>query len=283
MNSGVYKIENKITGDTYIGSTINLKRRYTDHISKLNKMVHPNKYLQEAWSVYGRDNFLFDVLELCEKDNLKKKEQQYIDTLNPTYNICPLSESSKGRPLSENTRVLFSNHMKGRKHALGLKQRKDTIKIRANKLKGKDKTDQTKRIIGEKNAKYIRTDQHRLMLRENSTHKKPVLMLDKITGNIIQEFVSINVAKEFLGRTSHAPIQRCCVGNRETAFGYKWKYKHDKQAIIVKDINGNPIGEFSSFSEIQRELKRGRTYIKRCFDLKVPDYDNLMYEYKYAI
>jgi group I intron endonuclease len=45
---------------------------------------------------YGYCNFSLDILEYCESSILIKREQYYIDTLNPEYNILKIAGSSFG-------------------------------------------------------------------------------------------------------------------------------------------------------------------------------------------
>lgn len=45
------------------------------------KEKHFNIHLQNAWDKYGSDNFLFEILEECDKECLKDKEEYYIQTL----------------------------------------------------------------------------------------------------------------------------------------------------------------------------------------------------------
>jgi len=82
--SGVYKITNIITGDFYIGSSNNIKKRWTSHRSHAIWKQCPNSKLYKDMQKYGRDNFLIEVLE--ETDALKEREQYYIDQLKPMYN-----------------------------------------------------------------------------------------------------------------------------------------------------------------------------------------------------
>ncbi len=84
--SGVYKIENIITGDFYIGSSKNVKRRWTAHKSPSKWSECPNSPLYQDMQKYGVDKFDFQILENMEPERLKKKEQEFIETLNPTYN-----------------------------------------------------------------------------------------------------------------------------------------------------------------------------------------------------
>ena len=82
--SGVYKITNNITGDFYIGSSQNIKHRWTDHKSPSMWKLHPNSKLYKDMAEFGLDNFIFEVLE--ETADLKEKEQYYIEHLKPSYN-----------------------------------------------------------------------------------------------------------------------------------------------------------------------------------------------------
>lgn len=82
--SGVYKITNTITGDFYIGSSKNIKKRWVSHKSPSNWTRYPNIKLYQAIIQFGLNNFKFEILE--ETDNLREREQVWIDQLNPSYN-----------------------------------------------------------------------------------------------------------------------------------------------------------------------------------------------------
>ena len=82
--SGVYKITNIITGEFYIGSSKNIKHRWANHKSPSAQKQQLNSKLYKAMAQYGRDNFIFEILE--ETDNLKEREQYWIKQLSPTYN-----------------------------------------------------------------------------------------------------------------------------------------------------------------------------------------------------
>ena len=84
MTSGIYKITNNITGDFYIGSSKNIKHRWAVHKCVSAWKLHPNSKLYKDMAQYGRDNFTIEVIE--ETDNLKKREQYWIEQLNPSYN-----------------------------------------------------------------------------------------------------------------------------------------------------------------------------------------------------
>ena len=83
---GVYKITNTITGDFYIGSSKNVKRRWADHKCPSVWNRYPNNPMYLDMNKYGLDKFSFQILEEVEIEQLKEMEQQFIETLNPTYN-----------------------------------------------------------------------------------------------------------------------------------------------------------------------------------------------------
>ena len=86
--SGVYKITNTITGDFYIGSSKNIKKRWTEHKRKSMWKQNPNSPMYLDMQKYGVDKFVFEVLAEVEADKLKEAEQQFIEKLQPTYNSC---------------------------------------------------------------------------------------------------------------------------------------------------------------------------------------------------
>lgn len=73
----VYKIENKITKESYIGSTVNFRKRVFTHKLKLKKNCHSSKLLQESYNKYGVDNFDYVIISECE--NFREVEQKLLN------------------------------------------------------------------------------------------------------------------------------------------------------------------------------------------------------------
>jgi group I intron endonuclease len=86
MNSGIYQIVNSINGKYYIGSSENLEKRKLRHFNELKKNRHHNIYLQRAYNKHG-NIFKFEILELIESEKLFEREQYYINTYKPEYNL----------------------------------------------------------------------------------------------------------------------------------------------------------------------------------------------------
>lgn len=75
---GIYCIENLVNGKKYIGLSRDIDLRFKQHTMKLRGNYHINDHLQSAWNKYKQENFEFSVLEICDEENLKKREIYFI-------------------------------------------------------------------------------------------------------------------------------------------------------------------------------------------------------------
>jgi group I intron endonuclease len=76
--------------------------------NSLNNVLKRGKRKSAIYSAilkYGYSNFSLDILEYCTLNLLIKKEQYYIDNLNPEYNICKVAGSRLGIKWTEETRL----------------------------------------------------------------------------------------------------------------------------------------------------------------------------------
>jgi hypothetical protein len=78
-SAGVYQIRCIPTGQVYIGSTVDLRARWSQHRWSLRCGKHQNSFLQRAWNKYGETNFEFSVLEFVSESSLLQAEQAWID------------------------------------------------------------------------------------------------------------------------------------------------------------------------------------------------------------
>lgn len=141
--SGIYRITCVPTGKFYIGSSVNLRKRWNEHRNGLTRQDHGNPKLQRAWNKHGEQAFIFEVLELVLAPFLLEREQHYLDTLKPFsnkgFNIAKASNSTLGRETSLETREKIAAAQRGRKHtdehiqkaSQGRKGRKHTKESRA--------------------------------------------------------------------------------------------------------------------------------------------------------
>lgn len=84
---GIYKIENLINGKIYIGQSIHIEKRWTEHCR-----LSSNSLISKAIKKYGKENFSFQIIkevsDLTELNNLEAKYIKQFNSLVPNgYNI----------------------------------------------------------------------------------------------------------------------------------------------------------------------------------------------------
>ena len=108
MAGFIYLWKNKVNGKKYIG-------RHSG--SEEDSYIGSGKHFQRAYKKYGKENFERVILEYVEGDNIKEREQYYLDLFDAAkskeyYNISPNSHGGHhGRDLNGE-----NNPMYNRKH-----------------------------------------------------------------------------------------------------------------------------------------------------------------------
>lgn len=110
---GIYKIMNLVNGKIYIGSTKNMRKRLWKHRALLRHNKHHNPHLQNSWNKYGEENFDYCIIEVCDETIQYEREQFYIDTQHPEYNIAeqvmlPSYSEESRRKHSETRKRMFA-------------------------------------------------------------------------------------------------------------------------------------------------------------------------------
>lgn len=93
--TGIYRWINNLNKNTYIGSSINLSVRFYSYFS-LTYLIKSNRPIEKALLKDGYSNFTLEILEYCDRDNLLKREQYYLDNLKPEYNVLEKAGSTLG-------------------------------------------------------------------------------------------------------------------------------------------------------------------------------------------
>lgn len=123
--SGVYCIYNIVSKKYYIGSVISsnkgncFRRRWLNHLNKLNKQKHINSKLQNSYNKYDKNCFKFFILEIVDDNSqIHEREQYWIDAtycVNKGYNINSKAIClNKNYKVKESTKNKLSNHFKGK-------------------------------------------------------------------------------------------------------------------------------------------------------------------------
>lgn len=111
--SAVYKIMNTVTGDFYIGSSIDVKRRWREHKRPSTWKKKPNSPMYQDMQKYGVDKFRFQILCPVMTDYLTQVEQELIDMIQPAYNKnkAKVMESYK-KYMKEYRKEYYKEYMK---------------------------------------------------------------------------------------------------------------------------------------------------------------------------
>jgi len=112
--SGVYMFTNLTNGKKYIGSSVNLSRRFYAYFNVCSLERDNSMPICLALLKYGYSKFSLGILEYCEPSEVLTREKYYLKLLNPQYNIwTEPSAPMLGRNHSEETLEKFRN----RKHS----------------------------------------------------------------------------------------------------------------------------------------------------------------------
>lgn len=153
MKTYIYIIENKLNGDSYVGKTVNIERRWKKHLSNVGC---GDTHLSRAMRKHGVENFDFKIVDEHEEESyaLNVLEPMWISKLRESgvhlYNmteggegisgfahseqtIAKMSQSQTGRVISEETK------QKIREKLAGVRPSDESIAKIREKLKGKKK------------------------------------------------------------------------------------------------------------------------------------------------
>ena len=142
---GVYLLRNLKNGKQYVGSSINVRRRKSEHLLRLRKGEEGNEYLQRAWNKHGPEMFSFFLLERCEIEERLEREQYWIDKLKTTdeqygYNLIPTRKSQLyGEALSIHQKRGWAKHSPEERKKLNLHLNKPEAKMIALALSNEAK------------------------------------------------------------------------------------------------------------------------------------------------
>ena len=78
--AGIYKITNDETKEAYIGRSVSVRKRLTDHIkSSLGIDTIADQHVHQVMREKGIWNFTFELIEECPREKLNEREKYYIE------------------------------------------------------------------------------------------------------------------------------------------------------------------------------------------------------------
>ena len=149
---------------------------------------------------HGYSNFRLEILEYCIKENVISREQYYIDLLKPEYNLNYTAGSRLGSIHSKESKLKMSNSAKGRKLT---EQTKNLISLATKGMNnpnfGKTHSAETKALISlaRLGKSFLSESIKDKMSADSGT---PVRVLD-LNMNEISVYTSITRAAKAMGVT----------------------------------------------------------------------------------
>lgn len=259
----IYKITNRINNKCYIGATLDWERRFYQHrynykqVKAKPSLINTNRRFHQAITIafyrYGIDNFDFEVLEECSKNDMKQREQFYVKKFNSWHNgyNSTAGGDTPYNPILENdikniiflyqqnlnieqisqklhkakrivVRVLEDEGLRTKGESEFLSQKEHIIALYQKGCTYRD----IAKMVGCSNStarNYCKKE--RIVSRNTS---KPVVQIDKATHQIVNIYKSQIDAAKALNLESYKSIanhiSECCLGKRKSTQGYYWQY-----------------------------------------------------------
>lgn len=101
--AGVYCWTNIQNGKRYVGSSVDLSRRFSSYFSIKWLTSAVNSVINKALLKYGYSGFKLEILEYCDPKDVIEREQYYIDLLKPEYNVLKVAGSLYGHKHTKET------------------------------------------------------------------------------------------------------------------------------------------------------------------------------------
>jgi group I intron endonuclease len=212
MNKGIYKITNLKNNKVYIGQSENLNNREWNHFYWLGRGEHHNEHLQKSYNKYGRESFIFEVIEYT--DDLDNRELHWI-------NECGGVNSELNYNLKDPTSKEWS----------------DYVRVK-----------QSKKMLGENNPNFGNkwTDEQKEML----SKRRKGLTLEERIGVEKAKLAKQKMSKSQTGRKHpndvKEKIRQANVGENNPAYGMGDRQRGDKNPMYGKPSSKRkPIQQFT--------------------------------------
>lgn len=234
--SGIYKIENSVNGNIYIGSSSDVGRRIKRHKYELKNNKHHSQYLQRAYNKYGAEKFKFTLIEYCAIDEMLDIEQKYLNELKPAYNVSKNTTAfmlgiKRPKSFGDNiSRLKKGNkYFEGKTHTDGARKAISKGLMGNKNGLGNKHTEEVKELI---RAKTLKQFENGMPLETRRKLGKPVVQLS-LEFEYIKEHHTAKEAGDSLG-IGHRHIGNVCKGKRNTSGGYRWMYVDDYDDIEIR-------------------------------------------------
>lgn len=163
-------------GRSYVGQSVNIDKRLSEHRRLLGKNKHHSPPFQHAWNKYGAGAFSAEILETVDitgldfaaaRDRMCEREQHWMDVLDSSLNASPAAGSNLGVKASDETRE------KLRVSHLGQVIPQSTIEAVRRAHLGKPKSEEMKAKVSAANRGRKHTPEERAKMSAARMGKPP--------------------------------------------------------------------------------------------------------------
>jgi group I intron endonuclease len=271
---GIYLWFNNLTEDFYIGSSINLGRRFSSYFNE-SYLYHPknqNMIICKSLLKYSYEEFSLIIIENCNEDKLIEREQYWIDNLKPTYNVLNTAYSSIGYKHTEESKILMSELAKLRTHTEETKSKiKDALSGSNNPFFGKKHTEESiLKIIQSKSTMIFLYNEYkeliyifnsvaelsRLIHSNHTTINKHIKTGDLFRGSwYITKLLFNNDELPLITDKNSSAFDDLIKSMIDSAF--------IKKAVFVYDSDMNLLNKYIGVMEAEADLKISHSTIKK--------------------
>lgn len=215
MKCGIYKITNLINNKCYIGYSKHIELRWKQH----KKIPNIDVAIYQAMRKYGLENFLFEVIEECPKEQLQEREKYWIKYYNSYSTGYNETLGGDGAPGAVDKPVVQYS-LKG-EYIQDFPSIAEAVRITG-----------IKNISGVCNNKKKTAGQYQWFFKGQENPKdytkvprgqsKPIEQYT-LDGKYIKTFISISEAQKALNVKTFSNIAQASKDFSKSAYGFRWK------------------------------------------------------------
>lgn len=262
---GIYCIENICNYKKYIGQSVNIYERWSQHRTLLRKNKHRNQHLQYAWNTYGEESFVFSIVVECDINQLDELEIYYTNLYSVYdnqygYNIEPAGKANHTRSAETIEKI-----KKNRNYIVS-----EDTKQRIREIQtGRKLTDEWKANISNHHKQAIKdgtmTINVELLAQYREAQKKEIDCYD-LLGNFLRTYPSVhdaardlhieatNISKVLKGKHTHCAAFVFYYHSKDIVPRYKIIYRVNTKPLFMIDDDNNLLQFFGSYADVSRTL-----------------------------
>lgn len=265
--AGIYKITCTGNDKIYIGSSINIGKRFSSHRRDLERGRHGNQYLMNSYKKYGRDSLVYEMVEEVKdpsREKLLEREKFWFDKTGcceTGLNICSTPQGGSGKTGEDHP--MFG--LKGEDHpAFGYKHTEESLERMSEASKASWSRPDFREERGKQLARLATTEEGKKHIQRISTASglKRRALNDEQIAELRSLYATGNFTyRELAERFSVTyDIIQANVGGRKKTGPVDWIAQEVKNEIRQK------ISEGISIIKIRNEYHLSATTVSRIRD-----------------